>query len=281
MRKSCIVLGLLLACANRGYLPSTAQGEKVLEVRGALKYGPYALGRADLARLPRRTVRGVDPVTGRTASWEGVSVSALVVERVELAKGGADTAIVRTADRAAIPIPLTVIRQWRPVLADRADGEPLATPVLAWPTLEQRGIETDPRSEGWWARGVVAFELVDWQRAFAPSLAAPDGSPDAARRGSSFYADRCLRCHRVRSAGGERGPDLTTVTARLGLERFSSLLERHPGWKGPVGEPAGADAADELWSFLRVVAASPAVVPPPKPPEPVTAERAPPEPDSP
>jgi mono/diheme cytochrome c family protein len=281
MRKSWIVLGLLAACANRGYLPPTPHGEKVLEVRGALKYGTYALGRADLARLPRRTVRGVDPVTGRTATWEGVSVVALVIERVELAKSGADTAIVRTADRSAIPIPLTVIRQWRPVLADRADGEPLATPVLAWPTLEQRGIETDPRSEGWWARDVVAFELADWQRALGPSLAAPDGSPDAARRGASFYADRCLRCHRVRGAGGERGPDLTTVAARLGQGAFASLLDRHPGWKGPVGEPAGPETADELWSFLRVVAASPAVVPPPKPADPVTADRSQPEPNSP
>ena len=145
MRKSWIVLGLLAACTSGPRLPTTAHGEPVLEVRGALKKGPYALGRADLERLPRRTLRGVDPVTGRTATWEGVSVAAIVIDRVELAKGGADTVIVRTADRAAIPIPLTIVRQWRPVLADRADGERLASPVLAWPTLEQRGIETDPR----------------------------------------------------------------------------------------------------------------------------------------
>ncbi len=270
MRKSWIVLGLLLACANRGYLPTTAQGEKVLEVRGALKYGAYALGRGDLARLPRRTVRGVDPVTGRTATWEGVSVAALVIDRVELAKTGADTAIVRTADRAAIPIPLTVIRQWRPVLADRADGAPLAAPVLAWPTLEQRGIETDPRSEGWWAREVVAFELVDWQRALAPALAAPDGSPDAARRGSSLSADRCLRCHRMRGVGGERGPDLTTVAARLQPGPFAALLDHHPGWKVTEGDGPGPDGPQELWSFLRAMAAATTGARP----DPVTAERA-------
>ncbi len=281
MRKTWIVLGLLSACSSGPRLPTAAQGETVLEVRGAIKRGPFALGRADLERLPRRSLRGVDPVTGRSATWEGVSVAGIVIDRVEPAKGGADTVIVRTADGAAIPIPLTIVRQWRPVLADRADGERLATPVLAWPTLEQRGIETDPRAEGWWARGVVALELADWQRAFAPSLAAPDGASDAARRGSGFYAERCLRCHRMRAAGGERGPDLTTVAARLGAGPFASMLGRHPGWSGPLGEAPGPEVADELWSFLRAVAASPAIVAPPRPKEPVTADRGAPEPNSP
>jgi mono/diheme cytochrome c family protein len=183
----------------------------------------------------------------------------------------ADTVIVRTADRAAIPIPLTMIRQWKPVLADRADGVRLASPVLAWPTLEQRGIETDPRAEGWWARDVVALELVDWQRAFASALAAPDGSPDAARRGSTSYADRCLRCHQLRGAGGERGPDLTTVAARLRPGPFATLLDRHPGWNPPVGEGPGPQGADELWSFLKAVATAAAASP--KAAEAITADR--------
>ena len=269
MRKSWIVLGLLAGCTGGPRLPAKAQGETVLEVRGALKKGPYALGRADLEKLPRRTVRGVDPATGRTASWEGISVAPVVSDRVDLAKG-ADTVIVRTADRAAIPIPLTLFRQWKPVLADLADGERLASPVLAWPTLEQRGIETDPRADGWWARGVVAFEIVEWQRAFAPALAAPEGATDAARRGSGLYADRCLRCHRMRGAGGERGPDLTTIAARLRQESFASLLARHPGWNVTSGEAPGPQGADELWSFLRAVAAASPVTPRR---EPVTANR--------
>lgn len=255
MRKSWIVLGFLAACTGGPRLPTTAQGQTVLEVRGALKKGPYALGRADLAKLPRRSLRGVDPATGRAATWEGVSVATLVNDRVELAKG-ADTVIVRTADRAAIPIPLTLVRQWKPVLADRADGATLATPVLTWPTLEQRGLETDPRAEGWWARGVVAFEIVEWQKAFASALAIPDGATDAARRGATWYGDRCIRCHRMRGAGGERGPDLTTVAARLRPGPFAALLDHHPGWTAEVGESPGPQGAEELWTFLRAVSAT-------------------------
>ena len=54
--------------------------------------------------------------------------------------------------RTAIPIPLTVIRQLKPVLADRADGTRLATKILAWPTEHQQGLATDPRAATWWAR---------------------------------------------------------------------------------------------------------------------------------
>jgi hypothetical protein len=255
MRKSWIVLGLLVACSGGSRLPTTAHGEKVLEVRGAIKGAPFALGRADLEKLPRRAVRGVEPATGRSATWEGVSIAAIVSERVELPKG-ADTVVVRTADRAAIPIPLTLVRQWSPVLADRADGVRLPSPVLAWPTLEQRGLPTDPRAHGWWAQDVVALEIVDWQKAFAGALAAPDGAPDAARRGAGWYGDRCIQCHRMRGAGGERGPDLTTVAARLQTGPFAALLEHHPGWKWPGGDPPDAQGAEELWSFLRAVAAS-------------------------
>ncbi len=278
MRKSWIVVGLLAACSSGPRLPSIAHGDAVLEVRGGgLKKGSYALGRADLAKLPRRSLRGVDPATGRAATWEGVSVATLVSDRVELSKG-ADTVIVRTADRAAIPIPLTLVRQWKPVLADKADGVPLATPVMAWPTLEQRGLETDPRADGWWARGVVAFEVVEWQKAFASALAIPDGAADAARRGATWYGDRCIRCHRMRGAGGELGPDLTTLAARMQAGPFTALLERHPGWKQTPGDAPGAQGAEELWTFLRAVAAASTAG---AKPEPVTADRGAPEPNAP
>lgn len=248
-----LILALAGACSSKGTrLPRTAQGEPMVEVRGALKAGgTYALGRADLARLPRRTVRGVDPADGRDASWEGVPVAAIL--GVGVGKG-ADTAVLRTADGAAIPIPFSVIRTLKPVLADRSDGTPLPAPVLAWPTLEQRGIETDPRAAGWWTHGVVAIEVVDWQRTFAAALATPDGAPDPARRGAGWYGDRCISCHALRGVGGKRGPELTEVAARLGPGPFAAILEKHPGWTDAAGDPPGADGVEELWSFLGAVA---------------------------
>ena len=253
-------LGFLLlyaaaACSAKPRLPATPQGTAVLEVRGAVKGGPHALGRADLDHLPRLKLQGAEPRSARVTLWEGTSVAALVSDRVDLQKG-ADTVIVRTADRAAIPVPLTVVRQLKPVLADHADGVRLATPVLAWPTVDQNGLATDPRLAAWWARDVVAFEIVDWRQTYGPALAAPDGAADAARRGAGVFAESCIACHRMRGAGGERGPDLTTVAARLRQPAFLALLPSHPGWNvRPRGDLAD-ESAGELWIFLRAVAGS-------------------------
>lgn len=253
MRTSHFVLLLAFAaCSSAPRLPHTASGAPELEIRGAVEGGPYALGDKDLAALPRRAVRGVDPVTGREALWEGTPLAVLVSERAA-PKKGTDTAIVRTTDGTAVPIPLTVIRQLRPVLADRADGAPLAQRILAWPNLEQAGLTTDPRQASWWAHGVRALEIVFWQRTLGTALAAPPGAPDRARLGSGEFGARCVSCHRLRSAGGERGPDLTRVAERLSHDRFRALMQNHPAPADGIAPP-GAEASEDLWVFLRAVA---------------------------
>lgn len=258
------------ACSSKELLPRVAHGPTVLEVRGALQGGPHELGRADLAKLPRLEVHGVDPRTGRTAEYEGPSLAALVSDRVALRRG-VDTVVVRTADRAAIPIPLSLVRGLKPVLAERMDGVRITPAEIAWPTVDQRGLVTDPRAAAWWARDVVALELVDWQRTYGPALAPPEGAGDEARRGASVFAASCISCHRVRGQGGERGPDLTTVAARLSAQRFAELLPSHPGWKEERQRDASDEPVTEVWSFLRGVSLAPA--PAGAPEEPVTAER--------
>ncbi|WP_242344064.1 hypothetical protein [Anaeromyxobacter terrae] len=247
-----VLLLAFAACSSGPRLPRTAQGEKVIEIRGAVEGGPYAVGEKDLAAMPRRGVRGVDPVTGREALWEGTPLALLVSDRVA-PKKGTDTVIVRTTEGTAVPIPLTVIRQLRPVLADRTDGAPIAMRVLAWPNLEQAGLTTDPRQASWWAHGVRALEIVSWQGTLGTALAAPPGAPDRARLGSGEFGARCVACHRLRSAGGERGPDLTAVADRLSHDRFRELMRNHPARSDGI-EPPGAEASEDLWTFLRAVA---------------------------
>lgn len=263
MRKTAFLVVAAAACSGLR-LPKTAEGAPVLAVGGAVKDGPFAFGPADLAKLPRRTVRGLDPGSGREAAWEGASIADLV-DRLELEKG-ADVVVIRTADRAAIPIPLGIVYQFRPVIADRADGHASSPRIVAWPTAEQRGIETDPRAVQWWAHAPVGLDLADWQKTFGAALATPDGAPEAARRGSALYGERCITCHRMRGAGGERGPDLTSVATRLRAGALVALLPGHPGWKGAAGDPTVEEGAAELWSFLHAVAEAgtpPAAVPAP------------------
>lgn len=278
MRKRSVgLIFLAVACSGSPKLPRSPDGAAVLEVRGAVKHGPYALGRGDLERLPRGAVRGVDPAGGDAALFEGPSVAAVVSERVEVTPG-ADTVIVRTGDHAAVPVPLTMIRQLKPVLAERKDGVHLTPRVLAWPNAEQRAINTDPRARSWWARDVLAFEIVDWQRTYGPALAAPVGASDDARRGSAHFAERCVSCHKVRGAGGARGPDLTTVAARMRAEPFSELLTGHPGMEERAAEEPAAQRTIEVWTFLRAVAT---VSRGERPGEELAADRSPPEPETP
>ncbi len=98
------LLAAVAACSSKELLPRSAQGTPVLEVRGALKSGPHALGQADLERLPRAKLRGVEPRSDHAAEWEGASLAALVTDRVDLRKG-ADTAIVRTSGPLRDPDP--------------------------------------------------------------------------------------------------------------------------------------------------------------------------------
>lgn len=273
MRKLGFFLAVAIAaCSSKERLPRAAQGTPVLEVRGGIKGGPHELGRADLDKVPRLKVTGVDPRTGRAAQYEGPSLAALVSDRVELRRG-VDTVVVRTADRAAIPVPLTLVRQLKPVLADRVDGVRITPTEIAWPTAEQRGLASDPRATSWWARDVIALELVDWQRTYGPALAPPEGAQDEARRGAGLYAESCIACHRVRGQGGERGPDLTTVAARLPPARFLEFLPTHPGWKERRLRDDGSEQSiGEVWAFLRGVASVPATATPTSD-EAVTAER--------
>ncbi len=272
MRNSAVLLLALTACSGVP-LPKTPQGALVISIGGAVKGGPFALGRADLEKLPRRRVQGVDPVSGREAQWEGASLAELVGKRLETQRG-VDVVLVRTAARAAIAVPLWIVWQFRPVLADHADGAPLAAPVVAWPTLDQRGIGTDPRAVLWWAHDVVALDLVDWQRTFGTALATPDGAAEGARRGATLYGERCIACHRLRGVGGERGPELTAVASRLAAPSFAALLARHPGWKGVGGDPPGEEGAAELWSFLGAVSEATRTGAPPPEPAPEHEDRA-------
>jgi mono/diheme cytochrome c family protein len=256
-------------CSSKVLLPRTAQGAPVVEVRGAIQGGPHALGRADLDRLPRVKVRGTDPRTGESAEWEGTSLVALVSEHVNL-EHGVDTAVFRTADGSAVPVPLTVIRTFRPVLADRAGGVRIAPSLVAWPTEAQRGLATDPRATAWWARDVVAFELVSWQKVYGNALAPPVGAADEARRGADVYVESCIGCHRVRGVGGTKGPDLSTVALRIRGDAFLALLPSHAGWAERRARDTSEGWQAEVWAFLGAIAA----VPPPEAPAPeVTAKR--------
>jgi hypothetical protein len=251
-----VLLLAVAACSSRPQLPRGRPGDGTVEVRGAIEGGPVHLGTAELGTLPQRSVRGIDPETGRAASFQGLALHELL-DRLELRRG-TDTLVVRTGDGEAIPIPIWTILQMRPVLANLADGTSLPDRVLAWPNVEQPGLETDPRARAWWARRVVALELVDWQRTYGTALRSPPGAPDAARLGSSQFGLRCVSCHQVRGVGGTKGPELTRAGESLDAQKFAAAVHRHPHFADGARrtDAPATEVVNLVWSFLSAVSRS-------------------------
>jgi hypothetical protein len=242
-------VGALAAACGGARLPTTARGETLLTVRGQVKGGPFHLGRLDLAALPRAGFRAVDPASGREARFDGVALTRFM--GLLEATDRADTLILVGQDGMAVPVPAGLSRQYGPILADQIDGQ--AAPLqLAWPNLDQRGLDADPRASTWWAHEVVALEVVAWERAWGRALRAPPGVSDEARRGAGQFQLRCATCHRLHGAGGQNGPALDGVVTRLGRPRFVAAVLGHRGWPERLGtELEGSEAvAAQVAAFL-------------------------------
>jgi hypothetical protein len=237
-------------------MPAAPTGPAILVIRGQVRGGPFQLGRADLERLPRAGFTAVDPATGRTVRLDGASLRALLAGWLEPA-GGADTLLVVTAAGVAVPLGPATLRQLDPILADRVDGAPAGL-ALAWPNLDRPGLALDPRAGSWWARDVVALELVAWDATWGRTFRAPPGARDAARRGANQVLVRCAPCHRLGSAGGGAGPPLDGAAGRLGPAGLEAALRRHPGWPERAGMELATpgEIAVDVAAFLAAEEAS-------------------------
>jgi hypothetical protein len=247
-----LALAALSCAAPKSKLPAKPEGAPALEVKGEIKGGPVQLGDGDLARLPQRKVRGTDPLSGRTAEWEGTDLAALLARVV--ARPGSDTVTIRTADGVAVPLNLSKIQQYRPVIATRSDGQPLSPNRLAWPNTDQPGLARDPRHRPWWATGVVAIEIAPWSRSYGRALAVPAGASEGARPGGGLFVQRCVFCHEMRGAGGKKGPALTLWAEKNGLDALSTRLAAHPG---RLPDDQEADFVPPLQAYLTAMVKAP------------------------
>lgn len=237
------------ASCKVGTLPTKPDGAVVLEVSGAVEHGSFHLGKNDLDRLPQRSVLGTDPGSGRRATYSGADLYA-VFERAD-ASARVDTLVVRTRGGEAVLIPVGVLRHLRPVYATQVDGAKLATPVVAWPTEEQPGLERDPRLTRWWAKDPVVLELAIWSGRLGRDLAPPAGAPEAAHPGSGLFVQRCFACHAIRGVGGTVGPSLTSWASGHGEESLELLLAHHPG---RTTDDLDVDLVPPLYAYLQSVA---------------------------
>ena len=278
MRTRLCVLALLAGCFTPH--PRPPAGGVVLRIEGMVENAPFTFGRDDLPRLPRRAFEAVAPFANehQPARFEGVAVAQLLADEMEVMRE-ADIAVVHGEDGVAVPVPLPMIRQLKPVLADSVGGERVeawragAAPLqLAWPNVDHPGVDTDPRMPWWWVGGVSRIEIRSWTATYGKALRVPSGASDAARLGVDVLASRCIGCHRVRGVGGTRGPALTgndQARARLPA-RLRTHLRAVSGIHD-IAEPTPEEVAS-VAAFLEAVAIAgedddEVIVPPRRAPE--------------
>jgi hypothetical protein len=246
-----------LACGGRqGH---TAKGDAVLAFTGRVEHGPYTFGGDDLKHMPRRNFRALSPGASAPAKFEGVQVAQLISDVLDL-KRGVDTAVFHGKNGYAVPVSMIVLKQLRPILADSVDAAPVsawrddAVPlVLAWPNVDQPGIDTDPRMRWWWVTGVTKVEMVSWTASYGRALRVPTGASDDARLGADAFSVQCMGCHKLRGVGGTRGPDITESASKKDLGALTSVMRDHLQRVGPAWNEPSPLAVRQIAAFLHEI----------------------------
>src|SRR5919197_451224 len=257
--RNLLLLALALVACAAPRTPKPATGQVVLSIAGGVERGPFTFGGEDLKHLPRRSFRALPPNGDPVAKFDGVAVAAVLADVVELKKG-VDIAVFHGKDGYTAPVSIAAIRQLRPVLADTVDGSSVtawrdsAAPlVLAWPNVDQPGIDTDPRMRWWWVQGVTQVEMQSWVASYGRALRVPAGASDDARLGADAFSVQCMTCHKLRNVGGTRGPDLTAAAARKDFQSLASSMREHLQRVGPPGLEPGPAALRQIAAFLREI----------------------------
>lgn len=113
------------------------------------------------------------------------------------------------------------------------EGPPLARTRLdrapddgALVRIIRGGIPGTAMSGSWWLSSGESTEVARYVRSLAPQgpdeMEALTGDPSRGR--SVFEAEGCARCHTVGGFGTARGPDLSTVGSRRGVEHLREAL---------------------------------------------------------
>jgi len=106
--------------------------------------------------------------------------------------------------------------------------------------------------------GVSTLVVESWVRTYGRALALPPEASDQARRGVEHVAGHCLPCHRVRGAGGTRGPDLARSLSGWPAQRIAAWLVPHSTQAWLPDGSDGDQARREIAAFLQAAASSPA-----------------------
>jgi cytochrome c2 len=160
-----------------------------------------------------------DPSDGTIHDYRGTPLLALLPPPPPIDAPG-DAVLVRCSDGFVVLLPLSVIRDYQPVVASEVRREqrwmPIPTPrgprYLVWPNLSRPELEQDPAitSEGW-AWGVDEVSVLASATYLAPLT--PLRTDPSVERGRALWMQSCFHCHAVHHTGGLVGWDLSAPVA--------------------------------------------------------------------
>jgi len=147
-----------------------------------------------------------------------------------------------------------------------AFGPPIAIlAVLLLPFFNNKGERSPLRRP--WAMGIVVFIVMvigvfwyegtksPWSPHFETQALPPaiveNESPEVVAGSELFYSKGCLYCHDISGNGGERGPELTHVGARLDKEQLTIKIVNGGGNMPAYGGSLSDKELRQLVSFLQ------------------------------
>ena len=68
-----------------------------------------------------------------------------------------------------------------------------------------------------------------------------------------FQTIGCAQCHKIRDAGGSKGPNLTRVGSRLPLEKIEAQIKQGSGAMPAYGEVLTPEETEHLVRYLHTL----------------------------
>jgi mono/diheme cytochrome c family protein len=173
-------------------------------------------------RITWTTLKERDPISGKTAPFEGIPLATLIeslLEQIPLEqRAGVDLVVVRDRANAEVFVPRWVVTRYPVLLALRTEGDQkkfqTVVPWTSKPHVQSEGLPI----ERYFVRDVAEIELTSYQARYKPLFLSRRTDP-AAVRGEKIFVQNCMGCHADKAGGGAShgmpGPGVVTFVSRL------------------------------------------------------------------
>jgi hypothetical protein len=181
------------------------------------------LSLTDLSHIKKLSSSEVDPETGKTARWDGISLGDLIEQTISTfpndKKAQIDLVVLKNASGGEALIPRSFIVKYPFMLASKKDHKALDSleAVAPWTSKSKSRAEGLPL-ETYFLNGVTEVDLANYRERFG-SVFLKNRTEPTALRGEKAFIQNCLSCH-----DGAKGES--------GIAEARKSMTDHPAVKG-------------------------------------------------